>query len=104
MTTIAVNNNYLTLINIFTTEPQHQEKLIELLSQATETTVMHVPGFISSALHRGLDGKKVTMYAQWRSMEDYQNMRRNPAASPYLDEALKLATFEPAMYEVVAEF
>jgi hypothetical protein len=33
----------------------------------------------SCSLHRGLDGTKVTMYAQWRSVEDYEAMRRDPA-------------------------
>jgi len=104
MTTISAENNYLTLINVFTVAPANQQKLIELLTLATENSVKKITGFISSSLHRGIDGTRVTMYAQWRSMEDYQNMRSNPAASPYLDEALKIATFEPGMYEVVKTF
>jgi len=44
------------------------------------------------------------MYAQWRSIEDYQEMRRDPVSSPYLDQALALAKFEPGMYEVVEIF
>ena len=28
------------------------------------------------------------MYAQWRSWDDYQRMRANPVASPFLTEAL----------------
>ena len=44
------------------------------------------------------------MYAQWRSIEDYQNMRNNSTASPYLEEALKIARFDPGMYEVVETF
>jgi hypothetical protein len=31
--------------------------------------VRHAAGFISARLHRSLDGTKVTMYAQWRSVE-----------------------------------
>src|SRR6266851_3789291 len=51
-----------------------------------------------------LDGTKVTMYAQWRSVEDYQAMRQDPAPLPFLQEALTIATFEPGMYEVVQTF
>ena len=51
-----------------------------------------------------LDGTKVTMYAQWRSVEDYQAMRQDPAPLPFLQEALAIATFEPGMYEVVQTF
>lgn len=104
MPNISVEINYLTLINVFKVDPSDQQKLIDLLTLATNSSVKQITGFISASLHRSLDGTKVTMYAQWRSMEDYQNMRNNPIASPYLEQALKFATFEHGMYEVVATF
>ena len=104
MTTISADNNFLTLINIFTVDPSNQLKLVDLLMLATESSVCKATGFISSSLHRSIDGTKVTMYAQWRSMEDYQAMRNNPEASPYLQQALEIAKFEPGMYEVVKTF
>ena len=104
MTIISKQNNYLTFINVFTVEPVNQQKLVDLLTLATKSSVQNITGFISSSLHRSLDGTKVTMYAQWRSMEDYQNMRNNATASPYLQQALEFATFDPGMYEVVEIF
>jgi quinol monooxygenase YgiN len=104
MTTITKENKILTLINVFTVEPVNQQKLVDLLILATESSVRKMPGFIFSGLHRSLDGKKVTMYAQWRNMEDYQAMRNNPDASPYLQQALGIASFESGMYEVVETF
>jgi quinol monooxygenase YgiN len=101
MTTISPNRKLVTLINVFTVEPANQQQLIELLARATETSVRHAPGFISASLHRSLDGTKVTMYSQWRSVEDYQAMRENPAPLPYFQEALAIAKFDPGMYEVV---
>ncbi|MBB6128080.1 antibiotic biosynthesis monooxygenase family protein [Mucilaginibacter lappiensis] len=103
-TEISTENNFLTLINIFTVEPANQQKLIDLLIAATEGSVNKMTGFISSSLHKSLDGTKVTMYAQWRSLADYQNMRNNPTASPYLEQTLQIATFESGMYEVVRTF
>jgi len=44
------------------------------------------------------------MYAQWQSVDDYQAMRNNAGASPYLQQAVALAKFEPGMYEVVETF
>src|SRR4029077_19629802 len=102
--TISTENKYLTLINVFTVNPANQQKLMDLLTRATESTVSHVKGFISSALHGSLDGKKVTMYAQWESIEDYQAMRTNTKASPYLDQALEIAAFDPGMYALVKTF
>lgn len=93
-----------TLINVFTVEPARQQQLIDLLTRATEDSVRHAPGFISARLHRSLDGTKVTMYAQWRSNEDYQAMREDPAPLPYLKQALAIAKFEPSMYEIVQTF
>jgi quinol monooxygenase YgiN len=104
MTTISLNAKLVALINVFSVDPENQQRLLELLARATETSVRHAPGFVSSSLHRGLDGTKVTMYAQWRSIEDYQAMRENPAPLPYLQEALEIAKLEPGMYEVVEIF
>ena len=104
MTNIAVENNYITLINIFTVEPVNQQKLVDILISATDGRITKVTGFVSASLHKSLDGTKVTIYAQWRSIEDYQNMRNNPVGSPYLEQALKIATFAPGMYEVVKTF
>jgi hypothetical protein len=104
MTFISKQQNYLTFINIFTVDSVNQLQLVELLTLATKNSVSSVQGFISSSLHRSLDGTRVTMYAQWRSIEDYQAMRNNPVASPYLDQALSIAQFEPGMYEVIETF
>src|ERR1700712_1110295 len=104
MTTISKEANFLTLINVFTVEPMNQQKLVNLLTLATESTVRKVAGFISSSLHRSIDGTKVIMYAQWKSIEDYQKMRNSSTASPYLKEALKIAKLEPGMYEVAETF
>ena len=104
MTTISKQNKFLTLINVFTVEPVNQQKLVDLLTLATESSVRNIIGFISSSLHRSIDGTKVTMYAQWRSIEDYQNMRNNSSASPYLQQALEFSKFDSGMYEVVETF
>jgi quinol monooxygenase YgiN len=104
MTTISPSRKLVTLINVFTVEPANQERLLDLLARATETSVRHAPGFISASLHRSLDGTKVTMYAQWRSVEDYDAMRQNPAPLPYFQQALAIAKFDPGMYEVVETF
>src|ERR1700733_11133625 len=103
MPLISTENNFLTLINIFTVDPINQQQLVDLLIAAT-ADVQKITGFISSSLHRSIDGTKVTIYAQWKSIEDYQNMSPNPTASPYLEKALSIATFAPGMYEVVKTF
>jgi quinol monooxygenase YgiN len=104
MTVIARHPKLVTFINVFTVDPENQQRLVDLLTRVTETSVRHAPGFVSSSLHRSLDGTKVTMYAQWRSIEDYEAMRKDPTPAPILREALTFAKFEPGMYEVVETF
>jgi quinol monooxygenase YgiN len=104
MLTIATGDRPMTVINVFTVAPQQQGRLIELLTQATESSIRHIPGFVSAALHRSLDGSKVTMYAQWATPEDYDRMRARPDASPVLAEALSIARFDPGFYEVTSVF
>src|SRR4051812_19353972 len=104
MLTITAGDRPMAVINVFTVAPTHQARLVDLLTQATESSIRHVPGFVSAALHRSLDGTKVTMYAQWATPEDYERMRARPDASPFLAEALSIARFEPGFYEVTGVF
>jgi heme-degrading monooxygenase HmoA len=64
-------SSIVTLINTFTVDPGNQQRLVDLLIRATDGFVSRASGFISSTLHRSVDGTKVAMYAQWRSVEDY---------------------------------
>jgi quinol monooxygenase YgiN len=104
MTTISTRSDLVTLINVFTVEPANQQRLVDLLTEATEASVRRAPGFVSASLHRSLDGTKVTMYAQWQSIDHYQAMRQDPGPLPFLQEALTIARFEPGIYEVVQTF
>lgn len=104
MTTISEDARLVTFINVFMVSPDNQQRLIDLLTQATDLSVRHANGFVSAALHQSLDGTQVTMYAQWQSMEAYQAMRGDLAAAPYLAEALTISTFEPGAYNVARTF
>src|SRR4026208_1981484 len=81
MVTIEKGNKVLTLINVFSVEPEKQDQLVALLSVATDQTMQHLPGFISASIHRSIDGKKVVNYAQWESMAAFEAMRKNPEAA-----------------------
>jgi quinol monooxygenase YgiN len=59
------DKSIVTLINTFTVDPGNQQRLVDLLIRATDGFVSRASGFISSTLHRSVDGTKVAMYAQW---------------------------------------
>ena len=98
------DKSIVTLINTFTVDPGNQQRLVDLLIRATDGFVSRASGFISPTLHRSVDGTKVAMYAQWRSVDDYQAMRQDPGPLPFLEEALTIAKFETCIYESVRTF
>jgi quinol monooxygenase YgiN len=97
MATIEKDNEVLTLINVFTVEPAQQKKLVDLLVEATEQTMMHLPGFVSANIHRSYDGRKVINYAQWESQGAFEAMRRDPDAAEHMQAVARLAKFEPIL-------
>jgi quinol monooxygenase YgiN len=101
MTTISPEQPVVTLINVFTVEPEHQDRLVDLLVEATDRVMRHLPGFVSANVHRGLDGRQVANYAQWESPEAFQRMLGNPEARHHMEPIRELATNEGYLYEVV---
>lgn len=101
MTTITTNKNMVTLINVFTVQPENQQRLVDLLTEATKLAMKKQPGYISANIHKSLDGTRVTNYAQWRSKDDFEAMLENPEAAKHIKEASQLAIkIEPHLYEV----
>jgi quinol monooxygenase YgiN len=93
-TTIRLDSEITTLINIFTVEPENQQKLVALLKEGTETWISKMAGFISANFHNSQDGRRVIIYGQWRSVQDIEAMRQNPNMGPYLQHVAALAKLE----------
>ena len=100
-TRIAKDQPLVTLINVFTVDPANQQRLVEILTEATEQVTRTLPGFISANLHRSVDGTRVTNYAQWRSEADLEAIYTNPAFAPHMQECAEIATYDAHVYEVV---
>jgi heme-degrading monooxygenase HmoA len=101
MVTIAKDNDVVTLINVFTVAPEDQQRLVDVLVEATQAVMRKQPGFVSANIHKSLDGTRVANYAQWRSKEAFEAMLRDREAAEHLGEAAKIAeSFEPHLYEV----
>jgi len=102
MTTIKSNNNICTLINVFTVASEKHLELFENLKEATEKVMSKFPGYISANLHISDDKKTLTNYAQWASLEDFQNMQKNEEARNHMKLAASIATeFIPVTYSTV---
>jgi hypothetical protein len=101
-TTITTEAQVVTLINVFTVEPENQRELVRLLGEVTEKVMRHLPGFVSASIHLGLDGASVANYAQWRSQADFAAMLADPVANEHMAKASALAHAEPRLYSVVS--
>jgi quinol monooxygenase YgiN len=101
MTTIERHGPHATLINVFTVEPEQASELAELLGEATEKVMRHVPGFVSANIHVSTDGTRVVNYAQWASAEAFRAMQSDPTAAEHMAKAAALASsFDPHLYTV----
>lgn len=99
-TTIDTQATLTTLINVFTVEPGRQRELVDLLTEATEKTMQHQPGFISANIHAGADGARVVNYAQWESADAYRTMLTNPVCQEHMKAALDIAEADPHLCTV----
>ena len=103
MATISKDNDVVTLINVFTVAPEDQQRLVDVLVDATQSVMRKQPGFISANIHRGVEGTRVANYAQWASREHFEAMLRNPTAQTHMRAAAALVEkFEPHLYEVLS--
>src|SRR5260370_5373783 len=87
MIQISTKSSVVTLINVFTVDPTHQQRPVKLITRATEASVRHAPGLVSATLPRSLAATKVTMYAQWQSVQDYQAMPPDPTPLTFFQAA-----------------
>ncbi len=96
---VSREGNLVTLINVFETEPEKQQALIDQWMRFAETA-KNEPGLIGAALHKSKDGARVINYAQWRSEAEYANFvkKYSEQFAPLLSLALHV---DPHLYEVV---
>jgi len=81
MTAINKNNKLVTLINIFTVEPAKQQQLVDLLIHATETSMRHLPGFISANILAASTAPRWQTMRSGEASKTFKRCRRIPPPS-----------------------
>lgn len=105
MKTPSKPNGPVTLINMFTVEPEKQQVLLDQLTKFSDTTVKTFPGFISATFHASFDGTRVTNVAQWESREAFLAMIQSPEAKADIAACREIATnIDYNLYAVVGTF
>ncbi len=99
MITIAKSGDVVTLINVFSCDPETQQHLIDAWIRATEEALGKLPGILPAALHRSKDGTRVVNYAQWRTSEGWEKLL-TIGKKGYFGEMGKYAKPDAHLYEV----
>lgn len=103
MTVISKDADLATFINVFTCEPQDQDQLVETLEQETATVIAGLAGFVSANIHRSADGRRVVNYAQWTSLDAFQEMMRGGRGAELIARVHRYArSADVQVYEVAS--
>jgi quinol monooxygenase YgiN len=100
-TTISAGDTVITLINTFTCAEQRQNELVAALDVAAIEILVHQPGFISNNIHASLDKTRVVNYAQWASMEEFDDLQNNRQMQQHMASVMAIAeSVDPRLFEV----
>jgi heme-degrading monooxygenase HmoA len=99
MIKISKGNEVATLINVYQTTPENQDHLVAMIIKSTEEVASKQNGYISAAVHKSIDGTRVTNYSQWTTPETLQAMLHIPEfKASFKDVMLYATSFEPHTY------
>lgn len=90
-----MSTDTLTIVSVFTTTPEKQAALLEVLNTNADTWLRHLDGFIVASIHPSLDGNTVINYAQWRDPDAVAAMLAEPEARRHRARVAELATVTP---------
>ncbi|MEH2239203.1 Nif11-like leader peptide family RiPP precursor [Nostoc sp.] len=100
MATISDQAGLLTVINVFTVQPEQQQRLVDFFIENKEIP-MKQPGFISANIHKSLDSTRVVNYIQWSNREALESASKNPDFIAMTKQAAEFASHDFHAYEVV---
>jgi quinol monooxygenase YgiN len=102
MIQISKDQTSVTIIAVHSCLPENQNRLEAVLKVAANEFYAKQTGFISSSIHKSMDGKAVTNYAQWETSDHLAQARNNPDVEKYISQVNPLLIgFEAHLYKVV---
>ena len=85
MTKIDAEKAHFTMVNIFTTQPEHQQKLFEVMSKGADVMGAH-EGCVAVQMHLSNDGTKLITITEWLDQERFDSMRARSDLQSYFRE------------------
>lgn len=81
----AISTDLIVLTNVFAVQPEQQHLLINAISECAKNVACRKPGFVSTTILQGVDGKSVTAIIQWRSKESLDEFLMDSAAQEQIE-------------------
>ena len=101
MTTIKIDKDIITLINVFTVDPSKQQQLVDALVETTKQVWRLQDGYVSASIQKSQDMKRVVNYVQYKGKEAFDKRLDNPEARIRMNRALLMAKADGHLYDVV---
>ena len=97
-----MEKNNIILINNFEVEDATtQQKVADILENSSKQILSKHNGFISTRIHKSLDGKKVMSYVQWENEDAIEKMLNDPRAIIQMNDIANVAKVERTLYQLV---
>lgn len=94
--------NKIILINTFIVkDSSKQQKVANMLEDASKQIISKHDGFISTRIHKSLDGTKVMSYVQWENKDAIEKMLKDPSAIVHMNDMANMAKVDRTLYELV---
>ena len=100
MITISREGGLVTVINVFSCEPEQQDALVKAW-QEVAAELGKLPGVASAALHKSVDGTRVVNYAQLRSADDWENLRKVGEEKGFFGRVTQFGKPDAHLHEVI---
>ena len=101
MTITQNEKNIITSINTFIVEDSSkQQRVVEILKDATQQILIKHDGFISARIHKSLDGTKVVNYVQWEDKKAIEKMLNDPSVIIHMNDVATIANVDRSLYEL----
>jgi len=94
-------NNIILINNFVVDDPYKQQKVADMLEDASKQILSKHDGFISTRIHKSLDGKKVMSYVQWENKDAIEKMLNDPNAIIQMNDIANVAKVERTLYQLV---
>lgn len=90
------------IINVFTVQPENQQKLLDIITAYSRQVASKWPGFISARFHAGLEKTRVASVIYWESQEACLAFIRSPDTRPFMEQHQPLIQHTDSHFYTVA--